>query len=246
MPSRRRFALFSAIFALAAVVAAPTVFAQSGGGGGAPPTPSISVVGEGIVVVEPTIARITLGVDTFDPSLAKAQADAASRMDAVIQGIKRSGILDRDIRTISYSINPVYDNRGDNTQTLRGYQVQNLVDVRSTDVPGLGALLDSSVGAGATRVTGIRFEADDMQRLKDQARDRAMQNARAKAEQLARAAGVAVGRPLQIDESDPGGVTPVRAEITSAAPAAAPAARTPVQAGETQVRTTVRVVWAIQ
>lgn len=232
---------------VAAVVAAPFVTAQS-----VPPRPSsaaegVSVLGEGIVLVQPDVARVTLGVDVFDPSLAKAQADAAGRMDAVIQKLKAAGIPESDIRTFSYSVNPQYDFRENQTPVLRGYQVQNLVDVKSRNISGLGALLDDALAGGATRVNGIRFEAEDMQRLKEQARDQAMQNARAKADQLARAAGVALGRAVYVEENDLGGVTPVKAEA-AAMPAAAPAIRasTPIQPGETQIRAVVRVVWAIQ
>lgn len=84
-----------------------------------------------------------------------------------------------------------------------------------------------------------------MASLKNQARDQARQDARAKAEQLARDAGVSLGRPMSIDESDTGGATPVPA--ASRALAAPPAAvSTPIQPGELWVATTVRVVWAMQ
>jgi uncharacterized protein len=209
------------------------------------PGQGISVVGQGIVITQPNVARITIGADVTDPSLANAQAEAARRMDAVINQLKASGIADNDIRTVNYSINPIYDQPNQGQQpTLRGYQVQNQVEVRVTNVAGLGALLDTAVSAGATRVMGIRFEASNMEDLKNQARDQAMQNARAKADQLARDAGVSVGRPVSIDESDTGGVTPVRAAAPAAALAAAP--QTPIQPGDLQVTTTVRVVWAIQ
>jgi uncharacterized protein len=210
-----------------------------------PPQPApregISVVGEGVVLSQPNVARLTLGVEVSNASLAAAQAEASRRMDAVIQKFEAAGIPDSDIRTVSFSVNPQTDQSGG----LRAYQVQNLVGVKSADVPGLGKLIDDVVGAGATRVFAISFEADDMAGLKDQARDQAMQNARARAEQLARDAGVSVGRPLTIEESDVGGATPVQAAPrAAAAPAAAPP--TPIQSGELQVRTTVRVVWAIQ
>ncbi len=208
-----------------------------------PPAPreGISVVGEGVILSQPNVARLTLGVEVSNPSLAAAQAEASRRMDAVIQKLRAAGLPDSDIRTVSFSVNPQYDQSG----ALRAYQVQNLVGAKSMDVPGLGTLIDDLVGAGATRVFGIGFEADDMSSLKDQARDQAMQNARAKADQLARDAGVSVGRPLTVEESDVGGVTPVQAAPRAAvAPAAAPP--TPIQPGELQVRTTVRVVWAIQ
>lgn len=203
----------------------------------------ISTLGEGIVTITPDTARVTLGVEIRQPSLQGAQSEAAQVMDRVIQALRAAGIPDADIRTVSYSVNPLYEHRNDQT-ALRGYQVQNLVEVRTTNVGGLGALIDQVVASGATRVHGVRFEASDMGRLKEQARELAMQNARAKAEQLARSAGVAAGRPIYIEEADTGGVTPVRAEL--AAPAAADRAQTPVQPGETQVRTTVRVLWAIQ
>lgn len=213
--------------------------------GGTTPTPSISVVGEGIVLAPPDAARITVGVEVVDPSLATAQAEAARRADAVIQRVKAAGIPDADIRTTSYSVNPQYDQPNNGQPTLRGYQVQNLVEVRTTDLPGLGALIDAVTSVGANRIFGVRFEASDPSRFKDQAREQAMQNARAKADQLARLGGVSLGRILAIQESDVGGVIPVRADAPSAA-LAAPAARTPVQPGDLQVRTTVSVSWAIQ
>ena len=228
----------AALLALPPLAAAQTVPLQP------VPTNGISVVGSGIVLAQPNIARVTLGVEVFDASLTNAQAQAAQRMDAVIGRLKAHGIADEDIRTTSYNINPQYDT-GQSANALRGYQVQNLVDVRVTRVADLGQILDDVVTAGATRVFGIRFEADNMEALKSQARDQAMQNARDKADQLARDAGVSLGRAVSIEESDVGGVTPVR-QAAPAAAAPAGAVTTPIQPGELQVQTTVRVVFAIQ
>jgi uncharacterized protein len=209
------------------------------------PSAGISVVGEGIVLAQSNVARVTLGAEVFDQSLTNAQTEAARRMDAVVARLKADGIADDDIRTVSFNITPQYDQRGDQNQpVLRGYQVQNLVSVRSTNVAGLGPLLDDAVSAGATRIFGISFESDNMEALKSQARDQAMQNATSKAQQLARDAGVSLGRPTSVEESDTGGVTPVRQ--LPAPQAAAPAATTPIQPGQLQVSTTVRVVWSIQ
>jgi uncharacterized protein len=205
----------------------------------------ISVVSEGIVLATPNVVRITLGVEIFDASLSNGQTEAARRMDAVVQRLKAAGIDESNIRTVNYTINPQYDTRDGNTQVLRGYQIQNLVEIKSNNVPGLGALLDEVVAAGASRIYGIRFESADTPRLKEQARDQAMQNARAKAEQLARNAGVSVGRPILIEESDTGDAVPVRAEAAAQAGLRA-APSTPIQPGELQVRTIVRVVWSIQ
>jgi uncharacterized protein YggE len=232
---------FAALLAAASGGIAQTIPVQ-------PPTTAtgISVVGQGVVVAQPTTARITLGTEVFDQSLSNAQAEAARRMDAVVTKLKAAGIPETDIHTVSFNINPQYDSRDPNQPVLRGYHVQNLVEAKTTNVGGLGALIDEAVSSGATRVFGIRFEASKLEDLKNQARDQAMQNARNKAEQLARAAGVSLGRPTSIIESDPSSVTPVRAAAPAAALSAAPAPSTPIQPGELQVQTTVQVVWSIQ
>jgi uncharacterized protein YggE len=234
----------SAAVSLAAVLAlAPTALAQT------VPTQTqanagISVVGQGIVQAQPDTARITLGVDLTEQSLAQAQGEAAQRMDAVVAKLKANGIADTDIRTVSYNVTPQFDQTNNQNQAqLRGYEVQNLVEVRTTNVPGLGALIDDAVGAGATRVYGIAFEASDMDGLKSQARDQAMTNAQAKAQQLARDAGVTLGRVIAVNESD-AGVTPVQVAPRAAAPAAA--VTTPIQPGQLQISTMVTVVYAIQ
>jgi uncharacterized protein len=239
-------ALGSAASLAAIVVLAPAVWAQTIPVQPSQPTSGISVLGQGIVLAQPDVARITIGADVSDPSLANAQAEAARRMDAVVAKLKADGIADNDIRTTSFNVTPQYDQGPNQGQpVLRGYNVQNQVEVRTTNVGGLGALLDDAVGSGATRVFGISFEASNVEDLKNQARDQAMANALAKAQQLARAGSVTLGRPIAIDESDTGGVTPV--QVRTAAPAAAQAApQTPIQPGQLQISTTVRVVYAIQ
>jgi uncharacterized protein YggE len=242
----RVFVAFGGAVSLAALIAlAPHAVAQT-----IPVQPQaspggVSVVGEGIIQAQPDVARITVGADVTDPSLANAQAQAAQRMDAVVSKLKADGIADTDIRTVNYSVTPQYDQSQNGQGQLRGYEVQNQVEIRTTNVSGLGSLLDDAVSSGATRIFGISFEASDMESLKNQARDQAMANASAKAQQLAKDAGVTLGRPVSIDESDAGGVNPVQA-VTPRLAAAPAAATTPVQPGQLQVSTTVRVTYAIQ
>ncbi len=163
-------------------------------------------------------------------------------MDAVVQKLKADGIPDNDIKTVSYNVNPQYDQN----QTLRGYQVQNLVQVKTTDVGSLGQLIDDAVNAGATRIYGIDFQADNMTDLMAQARTQAIQNAQDKAQQLAQASGVGLGRPTLIEDTQPNLVTPRQAVPAAMAAGAAAVPTTPVQPGELQVQSTVHVVYAIQ
>src|SRR4051794_34745693 len=96
-------AFAAAILAIAPIGAAQTVPVQPQSSGG------VSVVGQGIVLADPDVARITIGADVFDPSLANAQAEAARRMDAVVAKLKADGVADNDIRTVSYTVTPQYD-----------------------------------------------------------------------------------------------------------------------------------------
>ena len=144
----------------------------------------------------------------------------------------------------SFDLTVVARGRGDPAETGLSGLLQGSVHVIQRPT-AIGTLLDDAVSSGATRIFGISFEASDMESLKSQARDQAMANASAKAQQLAKDGGVTLGRAISIEESDTGGVNPVQAVAPRAA--AAPAAvTTPVQPGQLQVSTTVRVIYAIQ
>ena len=135
-------ASLAALLALAPSALAQTVPSQTQANAG------ISVVGQGIVLAQPDTARITLASTSPTPSLAQAQSEAAQRMDAVVAKLKADGIAETDIRTVSYNVSPQYDQRQPEPESpvLRGYQVQNLVEVKTTNVAGLGALIDDAVG----------------------------------------------------------------------------------------------------
>lgn len=210
-------------------------------GDGNQPT-GISVVGQGVVLAQPTQGMVVFGVEVVNRSLAAAQQDAANRMDAVVNKLIELGVDRRDLKTVRFSVQPQYDQQG-RTPTLTGYRVSNAVAATLKDINAIGGTIDAAVEAGAVRVEGVTFHVADPSQLKDQAREQAVVNARSKAEQLARLSGVTLGRPIRIEESDPGGVRPVEAQPAARA---ALAAETPILAGELEIRTQVRVVFAIQ
>jgi uncharacterized protein YggE len=201
----------------------------------------LSVVGEGRVITSPDLARVVFGVERFEPSLARALEDASHAMEAVIERLVALGVNRDDVKTIRFSVSPIYDGRGENP-ALRGYRVTNAVSATIRGLDRVGGIIDEAVGAGATRVEGVAFDTSRLPELKDEAREQAMANARGKADQLARLAGVTLGRPILIEESDPSGAPPVR---QTAAPAAPAPEATPIEGGQLEIRTVVRVVWQI-
>lgn len=197
----------------------------------------ISVQGQGSAFAAPDMAELLLGVSVKAPSVAEAQAEASARMSRVMEQLTSMGIAKDQIRTVRFNIFPQY---GQNQQ-LTGYQVENIVSARTRSVDKVGQTLDAAGAAGANRVERIGFTVADPKPLATRARDEAMADARAKAEQLARLAGVSLGPPTFIAESTSGTPpppTPFRAAEAASA--------TPISPGETEVRVSVQVSYGIE
>jgi uncharacterized protein len=205
---------------------------------------TVTVVGDGRVLVQPDVAYVTLGVEATGQTLAAAQADAATRMQAVIDTLLGLGVPRDEIRTSQLSAHPVYD-RHDGS-VIRGYQASNTCQVKLRDLEQVGPIVDSVTAAGANRVSGVWFAVDQIEAPKGQARGLAMQNARTKADQLATLAGLRVVGIKAIEERDATS-TPVRAQSAAegfGAPAAAPPP--PVEPGTQEVRTQVTVTFIVE
>lgn len=209
-------------------------------------TPGIVVSGEGVISAPPDTVTLQLGVQVQAADVATARQQAAQAASAVFAAVKADGVADQDAQTVQFSINPVYDN-SNNQQTLRGYQVQNLLQVKIRNLDSAGQVIDDAVNAGgnAAVVRGVSFSIENSDALLHQARLLAMQNAQAKAQDYASAAGVTLGRVIEVQEQSANLPTPVA--LKSAAPGASAAyAPTPIQAGDQQVRVEISVTFAIQ
>ena len=203
--------------------------------------PAISVVGEASIQVPPDLATIDGGVSTDAKTAKEAAAANAEAMAKVIQALKASGIKDEDLQTSRLSLLPQYaapSRPGPNS--LTGYRASNRVTVRLTDVSKVASVIDILVSAGANEIGGINFSVAAPSKLLDQARDKAMADARRKAEIYARAAGVTLGAPLSIAEDTAQTPATYRRMATGLAAAA------PVAVGEETLSVNVSVSWAIK
>ena len=207
----------------------------------------IWVKGEGKVTVTPDVAILSVGIESQEAAVTQAQEKAAAAMNAVINQLKQSGIAEKDIRTTSFSITRVtrFDETRQQEITI-GYRVTNTVSAKIRKIADAGTIIDVVVQAGGdlTRINNISFTVDDPSAFENEARQKAMANAQAKAKQLADLAGVKLGKAIYINES--GGFIPFRQEFFPVpAPAPAFAAATPILPGEQEVRLNVQVVYQI-
>ena len=227
-------ALLAALVSSACVAVAPPE-------GTARRASTVTVAGVGIVSAAPDQAEITTGVVTQAPTAAQALAANSQAMERLLQALGGLGIASRDIQTTTISVSPQRrPPKEGQTPEIVGYEVTNQVRVKVRDLPRLGRVLDQQVGQGANLVYGIHFGLQEPNPLLDEARKRAMAEARRKAELYAAAAGLKVGRVVAVQEA---GVTPPRPEPT---PRVMMSAAMPVAPGEQEIQAAVTVTFTLE
>jgi uncharacterized protein YggE len=208
----------------------------------------IWISGEGKVTAVPDIATLRLGIEAQMATVAEAQAKATEAMNRVMTALEDNGVAEKDIQTQYFSIYKV--TRWDETRVQEiviGYRVNNVVTAKIRDIEKAGLIIDAVVAAGGdlTRIDNITFSIDDPTAYFDEARDKAMADAKAKAERLAELAGVRLGKPTYVSEGlqMPPIIYPeARMEIPVPAPAPAPP---PISPGEMEISLTLQVAYAI-
>jgi uncharacterized protein YggE len=207
----------------------------------------ISVQGTGRASGVPNIAALTLGVQVERPTVEEAREQAATLQRAIIDSLKANGVAEKDIRTQQFSIQPQYDPpTPTRTQPpIRGYLVTNVLRIEIRDLNTTSKAIDDATRAGGnnTVVRGISFTIDEPAELQSEARELAVEDARRRAEELARHSGASLGGVISVSESI-GGATPT--DVVIAPRTGVAQADTPIQAGELDVVVTVNVVYAIE
>lgn len=228
------------MLALAALALLPVPAAHA-----EPAPPRIIVSGEGESAVAPDLAMLSLSV-MREAATARAALDANNAaMAAVIAAMKEAGIESRDLQTAGIQISPryTYTSKPDGSQhsELVGYQVTNTLSVRVRDMARAGELLDTAVSLGVNQGGDVSFANADPSTALTEARKRAVSDAMAKAATLAEAAGVKLGRVLEITDQ---AVSPAPMPIT--AKAFDRAESVPVEAGENSYRVQVTVTFELK
>ncbi len=174
----------------------------AGSVGPAGPPHTISVTGYGVAVSAPDVVHIHFGVQSRDASAAKALADNRAKVTAVRAALSALGVVEADVQVASYSLSPQVEmDPATGTYGLpTSFVADNSISVALRDPARTDEAIAGVFEAGATTIHSVGFMLGDPQRLNVEARESAMADARVRAEQLARAAGVALGPPLSMQE----------------------------------------------
>jgi len=178
-------------------------------GRGVYPSNVISVAGTGEVFTVPDVASFSFSVVEEGKTVKEAQDKATAKINAIIDAVKDMDVEDKDIKTTGYNSYPKYEYSGGvcsanfcppSRQILVGYEVNQsiTVKVRKTDTAGDVLTKVGSLGAG--NISGLDFVVDDIEKVQAEARDKAVKDAKAKAEVLADSLGVKLGNIVSFNE----------------------------------------------
>lgn len=202
---------------------------------------TLTVTGVATVEVVPDMATLSLGVTSIGATAGAALSANSDAVAAVIERLKAAGIANADIQTSNLSVNPNWAMNSSGTASeIQGFVAMNMVNVRIRALDKTGAVLDAAVADGANSLNGLYFSLQDARSAEDEARRKAVDDAKSRAAVLAQAAGADLGPVLSITE---GGMAPPMPGPMYRMEAAADAV--PVEAGTVGVTASVTLVYQI-
>ncbi len=213
---KRRFinSLVVAVILLSAFLAVETLNAirqNSYIGKGVYPSNVIAVSGTGEVYAVPDIASFSFSVIEEGKTVKEAQDKATTKINAIVDAVKNLGIAEKDIQTTGYNSYPKYDysyaqvcTNGycpPGKQVLTGYEVSQSITVKVRKTDDAGAVLTKVGDLGASNISGLDFVVDNIEAVRDQAREKAVADAKAKAKVLSKTLGVRLNKVVNFYES---------------------------------------------
>lgn len=174
------------------------------------------------VRVKPDRAAITFGLSERTASLRDGAAQLNKVAKQVTSYLLNRGIEERFIQADSLSIRPVYteqtvyNNKGVRSgKEVREYEVSQTFTVTLDDVTQYEDVLYALLDLGVNRVENVSFYSTNTRATRDEARRLAVKYAQEKAALLAEAAGVKLGKVVNVQEDYVSGVMPARYAVSN-------------------------------
>ena len=219
-----------------------TIAAVLAGCDSAPPVQAnarqVTVVGSGEVQGTPDTVTADVGIEVVAPDVTSAMNQTNERQQAVIAALTADGIDAKDISTTAVNLQPQY---GDNS-VVTGYRAGNTINVKIRQLDNASRALSAIVdtGGNAARINSVNFSIEDDSKLVSDARARAFEDAKSRAQQYAELAGLSLGKVISISEA--GSSTPPQ---PFPVPPQAKVADVPLQPGQQTVGFSVTAVWEL-
>jgi uncharacterized protein len=208
-------------------------------------TSRVTVTGDAVVQAQPDTAVITVAVVTQNASASEAQAENASKTDAVLRAVKTAAGAGAEVKTSGYSLQPQYVYKEGAPPTITSYVARNAITVTTGALDRVGPIIDAATRAGANNIDGLAFTLRRDETARAQALTAATREAAGKARTVAEALGGRVGRVVEVQE---GGaiVRPLERSAGSAGFVRTEQAPTPVEPGSLEVRAQVTMIVEVE
>ena len=199
----------------------------------------VTVVGSGKVQGTPDTVTVNAAIESIAPDATSALNQTNERMSAVIDAVVQQGIERKDVSTTAVNLAPQY---GENS-VITGYQAGNSIAVKIRKIDAASPTISAiqNAGGNATRINSVSFSIEDDSQLVKDARTRAFNDAKDRAEQYAQLSGLGLGEVISISEA---GATVPPPSPMPRYDALAEAA-VPMEPGQQTVGFSVTVVWEL-
>lgn len=247
MPTRsaRKVLRWSMTLALAGLAGVATAGCDAApGGAGADLPRQVTVVGSGEVQGVPDTLTTEAGIEFIAGDVTSAMNQTSERQQAVIDALLDAGVDRKDISTTGVSLQPQYGgSESGGSSSITGYRAGNTIRVKvERDSASQVLAVIVRAGGDATRINGVSYSIEDDSQLVRDARERAFNDAKDRAEQYAHLSGLHLGRVISISEV--AGGTPPPTPVGMPAPRAM-AAAPPMEPGQQTVGFSVTATWEL-
>src|SRR6266478_752721 len=178
--------------------------------------PGVITSGDGLVSKKPDLALISVGVESKESTAAAAQQDLAAKAGKLIARAKALGIADKDVNTSGYFVGPNYIS----SNTIDGYRAFEQLRLKWHDVDTVGKTLDALVQEGGGTQISVGFTLADPKVAQAVARSLAIGDARSRAQAMAGASGVKLGKVLRVSDLSVTGYRSANYDLGAAAASA--------------------------
>jgi len=212
--------VFSVVLTLFFVVKVLAEF-RSYGMMGSSEANTITLSGHGEVMAVPDIANVYFTILEEAKTVKEAQDAVAVVEKASLDFLESKNVDEKDIQASNASFGPKYEYQYDARESMpctmygcppqpgksiiTGYEAYESITVKVRNTDDVGSIMQGLGGLGVTDLSGPNFTIDNEDTLKAEARKKAIEDARTKAEALAEDLGVRLGRIANFSEGGYGG-----------------------------------------
>lgn len=165
---------------------------------------TLSVSGQGEIEVNPDKAEVTLAFVTNASTAQEAQEKNRALSSTVVEALTGAGVKKDDIETVYYDLHQLWGwNQKTGERFDQGYELEHRMKITTTNLDGVGNLIDLAIKSGANRVDTIEFglTRPTEKQVKGEALAKAAQEAASKAQSIAANVGVNIGKVMRVSES---------------------------------------------